>query len=113
MEEIFDLIINGDLSDANKLFKEMMEDKILSISEGRKVVIKVNSKGQRRRKIVCGKGKKLKDGKCVIQTSSEKLAKKKGLKKAQRTKKAAGAGAQRRASKKRAKALKKRKSQGL
>lgn len=113
MQEILELILEGKVAEAKKLFKQLMEEKILSITEARKVVIKVSSKGVRRRKIICGKGKKLKNGKCVIQTSSEKLAKKKGMKKAQRTKKAAGAGAARRASKKRKKAMKKRKGMGL
>lgn len=80
---------------------------------GRKIVIKVNSKGQRKKKLVCGPGKKSKDGKCVVQKSKEKIARKKGLKKAVRSKKAGGAGALRKANKKRQKALKKRKSQGL
>jgi len=80
---------------------------------GRKIVVKVDSKGKRRKKLVCGPGKKSKDGKCVVQKSSEKIARKKGLKKAVRSKKAGGAGAKRKANIKRNKALKKRKSQGL
>ena len=79
----------------------------MSLEEGRKVKIKVNAKGKRRRKVVCGKGKRFDGTKCVAQKAGEKLAKRK------KTLKSKGAGAQKRASRLRLKALKKRKGMGL
>ena len=84
-----------------------------TLGEGRKVVVKVSAKGKRRRKVVCGPGKKFDGTKCVIQKASEKLAKKKGMRKKVRTQKAAGAGKRKKATKLRLKALKKRKGMGL
>lgn len=75
----------------------------------RKVVVKVSSTGQRRKKVVCGPGKKFDGQKCVIITSKERLARRKGALKAKRSRRAG----QRQANVKRVRALKKRKSQGL
>lgn len=83
------------------------------LDEGRKVVIKVNSKGKRRRKVVCGKGKKFDGTKCVVQKAGEKLRKKKGLRSRKRTLKSQGAGKRKKASRLRLKAMKKRRGQGL
>jgi len=126
MKSISQLIHEGQLSEAKE---EILEDFELTIEEafdeiddadvvmideaGRKVVVKVNSKGQRRKKVVCGPGKKFDGTSCVVQKASEKLARKKGLRKASRTKRSKGAGAARRSSKLRNKANKKRKGQGL
>lgn len=84
-----------------------------TMGEGRKVVIKVSAKGKRRKKVVCGKGKKFDGTKCVVQKASEKLAKKKGMRQKKRTQKAQGAGKKKKATKLRLKAMKKRKGQGL
>jgi hypothetical protein len=89
-------------------------DEIDVIDEaGRRIVIKVTSKGKRRKKVMCGPGKKFDGTKCVVQSAKEKLARKKGLRIAQRTKKAKGAGAKKIANRLRMKALKKRRGQGL
>lgn len=80
---------------------------------GRKIKIKVNAKGQRRRKVVCGKGKKFDGTKCVVQKASEKLAKKKGMRQKKRTMKSQGAGKRKKSARLRLKAMKKRRGQGL
>lgn len=83
------------------------------INEAAKTVVKVNSKGERRRKMVCGAGKKLVNGVCVLITGSEKLNMKKGALKAKKTKKNLGAGYALKVQKKQNKAMKKRQQQGL
>ena len=86
----------------------------MQIEEARRIT-KVNSKGEKTKRLKCRKGFKLSsDGtSCVPVTGSEKQAKRKSIRKAVRTKKMQGAGAKRRATKKRLKAMKKRKSYGL
>lgn len=80
-----------------------------------KRIVKVNSKGQKTKRVKCKRGYKLAQNKktCVPITGSEKATKRKAIKKAIRTKKAAGSGAKKRASRKRLKAMKKRKSYNL
>jgi len=80
-----------------------------------KRIVKVNSKGQKTKRIKCRKGFKLAPNKktCVPITGSEKATKRKAIKKAIRTKKAAGSGARKRTTRKRLKAMKKRKSYNL
>jgi hypothetical protein len=84
------------------------------IEEARRVV-RVNSKGQKTRRIKCRKGFKLSsNGKtCVPITGSEKASKRKATRKAIRSKRAAGSGAKKRATRKRLKAMRKRKSYNL
>lgn len=84
------------------------------IEEARRVV-RVNSKGMKTRRIKCRHGFKLNpDGtSCVPMTSAEKIAKKKAIRKAIRTKRAAGSGQRKMTTRKRLKALKKRKAMGL
>lgn len=84
------------------------------IEEARRVV-RVNSKGQKTRRVKCRKGFKLSsNGKtCVPISGSEKASKRKAIKKAVRTKRAAGTGAQKRTTRKRLKAMRKRKSYNL
>ena len=84
------------------------------VEEARRVV-RVDSKGRKTRRIKCRKGFKLSsNGKtCVPITGSEKASKRKATKKAIRTKRAAGSGAKKRTSRKRLKALRKRKSYNL
>lgn len=78
-----------------------------------KVIKKVNSRGEKTLKKKCPKGFRLQGGACVPVTGAEKASKRKAIKKAVRTKKQAGSGLKRRTTKKRLKALKKRKAMGL
>ena len=84
------------------------------LEEARRVV-RVNSKGVKTRKTKCRKGFKVSpNGKtCVPVTGGEKASKRKAIKKAVRTKRAAGSGAKNRANRKRLKAMRKRKSMGI
>lgn len=94
----------------NPIYEEFLEN---LFEASPKVVIRVNSKGQRVRKKTCGKGFKLVNGtRCVAQKSSEKAARRRGSRKAVRAKKRNSAG-QRKANLKRKRALMKRKSMGL
>ncbi len=93
--------------------EHVLDDSEEEVNEAAKTVVKVNSKGERRRKMVCGAGKKLVNGVCVLITGSEKLNKKKGALKAKRTKKNLGAGYALKVQKKQNKAMKKRQQQGL
>lgn len=85
------------------------------IEEAARRVVRVDSKGKKTRKLKCRKGFKLSsNGKsCVPITGSEKATKRKAIRKAVRTKKAAGSGAKKRATRKRLKAMRKRKSYNL
>lgn len=82
------------------------------LDEARKK-IRVNSKGKKTRKVRCGKGKKVSSSgnSCVPMSGSEKSKKRRSTRKAVRTKKSNPA-SQKRASRKRRKALKKRKNYG-
>ena len=85
------------------------------ITEAAKRVIRVDSKGRKTKKMKCRKGFKLApNGKsCVPITGSEKANKRKAIKKAVRTKRAAGSGKKKITTRKRLKAMKKRKSYNL
>jgi len=78
-------------------------------------VTRVDSKGNKTRKVKCPKGYKLSaSGKsCVPITGKEKADKKKSLKRAVRTKKSKGDAYKKRTTRKRLKAMKKRKNYGL
>ena len=80
-----------------------------------KRVIRVNSKGVKTRKVKCRKGYRLGSSgvSCVPATGSERSKKRRSIKKAIRTKRAAGASLKRRTTKKRLKAIKRPKSYGL
>lgn len=84
-----------------------------TISE--EIITKVNSKGERRRRVKCKKGFKLnQDGTaCVPISGGDKQKKNLAIKKAVRTKNQAGQGAKNKANRLRAKANKRRKSMGL
>lgn len=111
---IREAIMEGRLSEAKDIIKEMIADIFeAKKAKKRKIIIKVNAKGVRRKKLQCPSGQKLVNGACKPITSKEKLSRKKGLRKAVKTKKAKGAGAARKSLKLRLKARKKRKSQGL
>ena len=76
-----------------------------------RLIIKVNSRGDKRRRIKCNKGMKLNAAKtaCVPITGSEKNSKRLATRQMLRTKKAGGDALKRRTLRKRTKALKKRK----
>lgn len=93
-------------------FTEFLEDQSKDLEE-RKIIIKVNSKGRRRRKVQCPPGRVFKGGKCVTPTGKERLGKKLATKRMNRTKKAKGAGFKKRVNFRRQKAMKRRKSMGL
>lgn len=80
-----------------------------------RLIVKVNSRGEKRRRIKCNKGMKLNPTgtACVPITGSEKNSKRIAARQMVRTKRAAGDALKRRTNKKRLKALKKRKQLGL
>lgn len=80
-----------------------------------KRVIRVTSKGEKIRRIKCRRGYRLASSgvSCVPASGSEKASKRRAIRRAIRTKKAAGASFKRRVAKKRIRALKRRKSYGL
>lgn len=78
-----------------------------------KIITKVNSRGEKRKRVKCRPGFKLKGNTCVPMSGSDKANKKKAIRKALKTKRAAGESLKRRTTRKRLKALKKRKSYGL
>lgn len=80
-----------------------------------KIIIKVNSKGIKTRKLKCPKGyKKSPSGEsCIAITGSEKTEKRLSIIKAIRTRKQGGAAKQKRTTRKRLKAMRLRKSFGL
>lgn len=89
-------------------------DDQIQIEEARRVT-RVSSKGKKTKRIKCRKGYKLSSsGKsCVPISGSEKSKKRRSMKKAVRTKRQKGSGLKRRTTRKRLRALKKRKSMGL
>lgn len=78
-------------------------------------IIKVNSKGEKRRRLKCRPGYKLNDTgtSCVPMTGGEKSTKRKAIRKSIRTKRAMGKGFQIRVKRKRARAMKRRKALGI
>lgn len=78
-----------------------------------KTITKVDSKGRKTRRKKCKRGYKLDGNRCVRVTGSEKSKKKKAIRKAVRTKKSQGGSSRKRTTKKRLRALKKRKNYGL
>lgn len=80
-----------------------------------KRIIRITSKGEKIRRIKCKKGYKLAKSKksCVPITGAERSKKKRSIKRAIRTKRSKGASLKRRTTRKRLKALRKRKSYGL
>jgi hypothetical protein len=83
--------------------------------EEQKIITKVNSKGQKRRRVKCRPGFKLNSTKtsCVPLSGGEKSTKRIAIRKALRTKRSMGKGFQNRVKRKRLKALKRRKALGL
>lgn len=104
------------VADFQSIVVEYLETEILeSETVSEKIIVKVNSKGQKRRRVKCKKGFKLnpKGTACVPISGGAKQKKKLATKKATRTKKQAGAGAKNKANRLRARANKRRKSMGL
>lgn len=79
------------------------------------IITKVNSKGQKRKRVKCRPGFKLNDlgTSCVPMTGGEKASKRRAIRKSIRTKKAGGTSLKRRTNRKRLRAMKRRKSLGL
>lgn len=79
------------------------------------IITKVNSKGQKRRRVKCKPGFKLNDNgtSCVPITGGEKSAKRRAIRKAIRTKRAMGKGLKIRTKRKQLRAMRKRKAYGL
>lgn len=107
-------IIHEKVSSLVELKKEIFVHEIFSeLSEATaKRIIRVNSKGQRRKMKICPKGFRLSGDKCVPMSSSEKVAKRAAIRKAIRTKRADTSG-KKRAIRKRILAIRRRKKQGL
>lgn len=81
--------------------------------EENKIITKVNHKGKKRKRLKCRPGFKLSGGKCVPVSSTEKKSKKRAIRQAVKTKKRKGDSLKRKTTKKRLRALKKRKGFGL
>jgi len=83
----------------------------------RRMKIKVNSKGIKTKRIICGKGRVLKTigGRqvCLVQTGAAKAKKKIAVRKAIRTKKAKGPGYSRKINIKRQRGIKRRRAMGV
>lgn len=79
------------------------------------IITKVNSRGDKHRRVKCKPGYRLNSTKtaCVPITGSEKVIKRQAVKKMIRSKRSQGPGLTRRANRKRAKAMRKRKALGL
>ena len=79
------------------------------------IITKVNSKGQKRRRVKCRPGFKLNENgtACVPITGGEKSAKRRAIRKSLRTKRSQGKGLVIRTRRKRIKAMRKRKAYGL
>jgi hypothetical protein len=79
------------------------------------IITKVNSRGEKRRRVKCKPGFKLNSSgtSCVPITGGEKASKRRAIRKSIRTKRAMGNGLKIRTKRKRLKALKKRKAYGL
>ena len=110
-EDFIDVFLNEETGE--QYYIDLCEETL----QERKIIIKVNSKGQRTRKIKCPPGKVMKsmNGKkvCATPSGSERLSKKLSIKQSNRTKKAKGSGYKKRTNFKRQKAMKKRRAMGL
>lgn len=102
--------------DLGAIVKELADSiiKDLHLAES-KIITKVNSKGEKRRRRKCKPGYKLNAAgtSCVPITGGEKATKRRAIRKAIRTKRAMGKGFQIRVKRKRLKALRRRKAYGL
>jgi len=98
----------------NEYYYEELDEETLA---ERRIVIRVNSRGQRTKRIKCPPGRIVKtvNGRkvCATPTGRQKLVKKVAIRKSVRTKKAKGAGYKKRTNFKRQRAIKKRRQMGL
>lgn len=80
-----------------------------------KIITKVNSRGEKRRRVKCKPGFRLNSEgtSCVPITGSEKASKRRAIRKSVRTKRAMGKGFAIRVRRKKLRAMKKRKAYGL
>lgn len=90
----------------------MAEDIDVDQIEEARRVIRVSSRGERTRRLKCRKGFRRDGNRCVPMSGSEKASKRRSIKKAVRTKRANPSG-KKRATRKRLRALRKRRSYGL
>jgi hypothetical protein len=97
-------------------FKEFLENYDELLSENR-VTIRVNSRGQRSKKLKCSKGLIVKkvngQNVCVAPSGQQKANKKKSIIKSIRTKSSKGKGYANRINRKRKRAIRKRREMGL
>lgn len=79
------------------------------------IITKVNSKGQKRKRVKCRPGFTLNSTgtSCVPMTGGQKASKRRAIRKSIRTKRAGGTALKRRTNRKRLRAMKRRKSLGL
>lgn len=79
------------------------------------IITKVNSRGQKTKRVKCRPGFKLNamGTSCVPMSGGDKASKRRAIRKAIRTKKAGGTALKRRTTRKRLRALKRRKALGL
>lgn len=119
--DLVDNIAEGHISKATDLIHGIMEQRLIEMSEPvdpdevceAKIITKVNSKGEKRRRLKCRPGYILKNGVCMPVSGDKKVNKMRGAKKAARTKHAQGAGYALKVAKKAKKAKLKRKAFGL
>ena len=102
-----------DETSQNHYYIELNEETL----EERKIIIRVNSKGQKRRLVKCPKGRIVKtvNGRkvCVNPTGRQKMTKRLAIRKGNRTKNAKGTGYKKRVNFRRQRALRKRKQLGV
>ena len=128
--EIVEMLFNRQHDEARELIEELTYELInekleiaechvegfdpLELFEAR-YRIKVNAKGKRRRKLICRKGYKVGNGgrTCVRITAAEKVRRKRGMRKALRTKKGKGSSLLKRSLARRKRAMKRRSSMGI
>lgn len=119
--DLIDNIAEGHLSKVSELAVGIMEQRLIEMSNPvdpdevceAKIITKVNSKGEKRRRLKCRPGYVLKNGVCTPVSGDKKVNKLRGAKKAARTKHAQGAGYAMKVAKKAKKAKLKRKAFGL
>jgi len=105
-------VTEGDLHDPEaEYFYVDTEESLDDLNEAKRVV-KINSKGDRRVKKMCGKGFKLVGNKCVKQSGQEKTTMRKSKRKMVKTLKAKGSVVKLR-TRRFKKAIRKRKARGL
>ena len=116
LDEEVDLFLDEETGE--HYYMEFNEEELNeSAPKGRRIVTRVNFKGQRKKVLKCGPGKMIKhvngNRACVVQSGTYKRKKKLAVRKMQRTKKRKGQGYLRKINVKRQRALRRRKSMGL